>query len=272
MGNILKEKLRNNEQVLGAFISINAPALVEIVGYSGFDFVVIDDEHGAFSPSELENLIRTADSVGLVPVVRVSYDPSSIQKALDRGAKGIQVPMVNTKEDALEVVNRVKFPPLGRRGASFSIRPARYGLDSGKSYLEKCNDEIIVIAHIETLEATKHFEEIIGTEGIDVAFIGTTDLSVDMGFYDKGAKHPDVQKIVRTLNDKGKEMKIPMGTVSGNAKGAKEAFDNGSNYVCVVLNSVMISSFTNVVNESKKVDYISRTYESDIIVSHKGDQ
>ncbi|MBO1909821.1 2,4-dihydroxyhept-2-ene-1,7-dioic acid aldolase, partial [Microvirga sp. 3-52] len=108
MCNTIKEKIQNGQKVTGIFIGIYSPAIVEMCGYAGFDFIVIDDEHGAFSYSELENMIRTAELVNLAPVVRVSYDDASIQKALDRGAVGIQVPMVSTKEEAIQVVNKAK--------------------------------------------------------------------------------------------------------------------------------------------------------------------
>ncbi|RPK06043.1 HpcH/HpaI aldolase family protein [Priestia endophytica] len=253
MKNAVKEKIKRGEQVLGVFLGINSSPLVEMLGYAGFDFVVIDDEHGAFSPSELENIIRTADSVGLVPIVRVSYDRSSIQKALDRGAKGVQVPMVNTKEDALEVVRRAKFPPYGDRGVSYSIRPARYGKDSGKPYLDQCNENIMIIVHIETPEAANNFEDIATVPGIDLAFVGSTDLSVSMGYSLEGASHPEVQKVINELFIKGKERTVPIGTVAGNITAANGAFNKGAQYVGIVLNSLLTSTLTDVVSASKSI-------------------
>jgi 4-hydroxy-2-oxoheptanedioate aldolase len=253
MKNALKEKIKHGEQVLGAFLGIYSPPLVEMLGYAGFDFVVIDDEHGAFSSSELENIIRTADSVGLTPIVRVSYDPSSIQKALDRGAKGVQVPMVNTKEDALEVVRRTKFPPYGDRGVSYSIRPARYGKDSGKSYLDECNENIMIIVHIETPEAANNFEDIVSVNGIDLAFIGSTDLSVSMGYQLEGASHSEVQKIINDLFIKGKELKVPIGTVASSSSATNDGFEKGAQFISIVLNNIITSALNDVVSTSKPI-------------------
>lgn len=246
--NAIKEKIKRGDQVLGVFLGINAPPLVEMLGYAGFDFVVIDDEHGAFSPSELENMIRTADSVGLVPIVRVSYDPSSIQKALDRGASGVQVPMINTKEEALDVVNRAKFPPCGNRGVSYSTRPARYGKNSGKPYLDDSNENVMIIVHIETPEAAYNFEAIATVPGIDLAFIGSTDLSVNMGYQLEGASHPEVQKVINELFNKGEKLGVPIGTVAGNSDAANSAFDKGAKYVGVILNNVLTSALSDVVS------------------------
>ncbi|NGP45689.1 hypothetical protein G4V62_12245 [Bacillaceae bacterium SIJ1] len=242
MKNAVKEKLATGKQVLGCFIGIYAPNIVEIIGYAGYDFIVIDDEHGAFSHSELEQMIRAADSVGLVPLVRVSYDPSSIQKALDRGAKGVQVPMVNTKADAIQAVQRAKFPPKGTRGAAYSHRAARFGKDSGAAFLNASDDHIMIIPHIETLEAAENFESIMSVEGIDMAFIGTTDLSVNMGYKEAGPMHPDVQKVVSDLYAKAAKKDMPIGTVAANAEGAKRAFAQGASYVSVVALSVILQS------------------------------
>lgn len=256
MKNEVKEKIKQGEQVLGAFIGIHSPPLVEMIGYAGFDFVVIDDEHGAFSPTELESMIRTADSCGLVPIVRVSYDPSSIQKALDRGAKGVQVPMVNTKEEALDVVSRAKFPPYGNRGVSYSTRPARYGKESGKPYLDESNENVMIIVHIETQTAASNFEAIATVPGIDLAFIGSTDLSVSMGHSVEGASHPEVQKVINGLFEKAKELDVPIGTVAGNGAAANGAFDKGAQYVGVILNNVITSALDDVASASKPVQPI----------------
>ncbi|WP_298830153.1 aldolase/citrate lyase family protein [uncultured Planococcus sp.] len=251
MKNTLKDQIKNGERVLGGFVGMYSPNLVEMIGYAGFNFIVIDDEHAAFSYTELENLIRTAENVGLVPLVRVSYDPSSIQKALDRGAKGIQVPMVNTKEDAENVIAQAKFPPFGNRGVAFSHRAARYGMDNGEAFIDSSNEEILVIPHIETVEATENFEEIMSVAGIDIAFIGSTDLSVNMGFKKEGAKHPDVQKRIARLYETAQKNNYTIGTVAGDLTSVNDAFDKGAKYVGVVTNTVIFEGLKNLVGQSE---------------------
>lgn len=251
MKNDLKERLNNGEKVTGAFIGINSPAVIEMLGYAGFDFVVIDDEHGALSYSEMENLIRTADSVGLPSIVRVSYDESSIQKALDRGAKGIQVPMVNTIEDARQVVQKAKFPPFGKRGAAYSHRAARFGKDIGKEFLDSSNENTIIIVHIETPEAVENFEEIVSVPGIDVAFIGSTDLSVNMG-YKNGPNNEDVQRVIKDLFRRGKKANVTMGTVAGDSIGACIGLDQGASYVGIVSSNMISNIFTDTIDATKK--------------------
>ncbi|REJ09073.1 HpcH/HpaI aldolase family protein [Halobacillus trueperi] len=252
MKNPLKEKLEKGKSVLGSFLGIYSPPLVEMIGYAGYDFVVIDDEHGAFSPTELEDMIRTADSVDLVPIVRVSYDQSSIQKALDRGALGIQVPMINTKEEAEEAVQKAKFPPRGRRGAAYSHRAAHYGKEKGKNFLDESNEEILVIPHIETLEAAENFHEIINVEGIDFPFIGTTDLSVNMGYKEEGPNHPEVRRVVERIYMEAKERDIKIGTVANDATGANKAYDKGASYVGIVAITVIANALGSVLQSTNK--------------------
>ncbi|MCZ2257357.1 HpcH/HpaI aldolase family protein [Sporosarcina sp. G11-34] len=250
MGISLKSKLLNGEKVVGVIIGDYSPSMVEVIGHVGFDFVFIDDEHGAFSYSELENMVRAADAVNLTPIVRASYDASSIQKVLDRGAKGIHVPMVNTKEDAERVVQSAKFPPSGKRGAAYYIRAAQYGKLSGTDYLEHANNETLVIVHIETPQAVENFEEIMSVPGIDMAFIGATDLAVSMGYPD-GPDHPEVQKVIQGLFEKGREQGVLLGAVAGSSKEVKRELERGANYVLVVGTSIISKALTEVLDASK---------------------
>ncbi|WP_238933659.1 HpcH/HpaI aldolase family protein [Brevibacillus choshinensis] len=252
MRNTVKQKILNGEKVVGAFLGFYSPEIVEMLGYSGFEFIVIDDEHGAFSPRDLENMIRAAESVNLVPIVRVSYDPSCIQKALDRGAKGIQVPMVNTKEEAELVVKRVKFPPIGQRGAAFITRPARYGRDHGKPFLDAEDENVLIIVQIETPQAVDNFEVIISVPGIDMAFIGPTDLSIFMGYKEEGAKHPEVQKVISELRERARQRNIPLGTIAGSHAGVRQELQDGTAFVAVIVTSVMMNAFTDVVEVGRK--------------------
>jgi 4-hydroxy-2-oxoheptanedioate aldolase len=177
----LKEKLKAKEVVLGCFINYYAPSQVEMIGLAGYDFFVLDNEHGSFSPHEIENMIRAANVVGLSVIVRVDYDNSSIQKALDTGAEGIQVPKVNTRLDAETVVKRAKYPTEGDRGVGFSARSARLSREKGAAYIKKANENVLIVIQIESKEAIDNIDEILSTPGIDVAFLGKVDLSASIG-------------------------------------------------------------------------------------------
>ncbi|WP_127580350.1 HpcH/HpaI aldolase family protein [Paenibacillus koleovorans] len=251
MINSVKQKLRNGETATGCFIGFYAPSIVEMIGASGFDFVVIDNEHGPFSWSEVEEMIRAAQLSGTVPIVRVGYDASDIQKALDRGAYGLHVPMVNTKSDAVETVLQAKFPPAGKRGVAYSTRSALYGKLGGPDYLQQSNDQILVAVHIETIEAVDNIDEIMSVEGIDVCYIGPTDLSVTMGYAAEGPNHPEVRKAMDRVLESGRKHGVTVGIQAGNAETLVSQLNWGAGYVGVGITSFMQSAFNDIVNAGK---------------------
>lgn len=232
---------------IGCFVSYYSPPLLEIIGYAGYDFVIIDDEHGAFSYSEISEMIRVAKMVNITPVVRVSYDKSAIQKVLDQGAQGIQVPMVNNVSHAKEIVSKAKYPPEGNRGVSYSIPSAKYGFENGHEFLKNTNKNNFISLQIETKEAVENFNEIVEIQGIDAIFIGTTDLSVNLGY--DSSEHPEVKKIVKDLIDKCNKLNIKVGLVSANAEAVKNSFEMGADYVSVVTNSVIKDGLTQIINQ-----------------------
>lgn len=184
--------LRSGRPCLGLFVNIPSPALVEMAGWAGFEFVVIDNEHGPAGFETTEHLIRAARCGGTLPVVRVSgTSPQEILKALDAGASGIQVPQVNSGEQAEAVVRAAKYPPRGGRGAAFSTRAGGYSLYGGPAHMGRSDDGTVVVIQVETVEAVANLDAILAVRGIDVVFIGPTDLSTSMG-YPGNPGHPEV--------------------------------------------------------------------------------
>lgn len=252
MYNKVKKKLKDNGYVVGCFHGFNSASVVEMLGFSGFDFVVIDNEHGPLTWGEVEEMIRAAELAGTMPFVRVAYDAADIQKALDRGAYGIHVPMINSREQAIEVVQRAKFPPTGKRGTAYSCRSALYGVHSGAEYLQHANDEILIAVHIETPEAVENIEAIMSVEGIDVCYIGPTDLSVTMGYASEGPSHPEVQEAMNHVLESGRKHGVTVGTQVGNAPGVTKQMDWGAHYVGVGITPVLYSAFKEAANAGKR--------------------
>lgn len=253
--NKVKQRLKNGERTLGIFLNFFSPTLVEMLGYSGFDFVVIDNEHGGFSDSEIEHLIRAAECADILLIVRISYDPSCIQKTLDRGARGIQIPMVKTKEQAEEIVRKAKYQPLGDRGTTYSIRTANYGRFGGEDFLDHENDHVLIIVQIETPEAVENFEEIMSVPGIDVGFIGPLDLAVGSGYRKEGPKHPEIKKVIQQLHEKALENHFVIGTIAPTSKDIDEVYAQGTQFVVAVLNSILNQTFDEYIGAwGKKVN------------------
>jgi 4-hydroxy-2-oxoheptanedioate aldolase len=192
--------LKEDRPLVGMFSGFNAAGLIEMAGFAGFDFVIIDNEHGPSGFETTENLIRAAKAAGIVPLVRTcSTTAQEILRTLDVGASGIQVPQVNNVETLRAVVNAAKYPPLGNRGVAFSTRAAGWGFFGGPKHIETSNEKTVIVSHIETVEALENLDELLQVQGVDVFFIGPNDLSVSMG-YAGNYNHPDVQgTIERTL-------------------------------------------------------------------------
>lgn len=192
----MAQMLKEDRPLLGMFIGIPNAALVEIASFAGFDFVIIDNEHGPAGIETTENLIRAARGVGIPPVVRVSgANVQEILRTLDAGASGVQVPQVNNADQMRLVVEAAKYPPLGNRGVAFSTRAAGYGSFGGAAHVQRSNEQTIVVTHVETVEAVKNLDSMLAVGGVNAVFIGPTDLSVSMG-HAGNPGHPEVQETI----------------------------------------------------------------------------
>lgn len=175
-----KNKLEEG-YVVGPFSKTHDPAFVEAMGYSGFDFVILDLEHGPNNIETLQNLIRGAQIASILPIVRVKENnPSIIGEALDIGAAGIQVPQIENARQAREAIERARFAPLGARGVCRFVRAAGYSSMDRFEYFKKANEAIIIL-QIEGQQGIEQLEAILDVEGIDIIFIGPYDLSQSMG-------------------------------------------------------------------------------------------
>lgn len=189
--------LRSGRRLRGIFNSLPSPAVVEMCGHAGFDFVVIDNEHGSAGFETTENMLRAARASGIVPVVRCLRP--DISRVLDMGASAVQIPMVASADEARDLVQQVRYPPVGRRGSAFSPRAAGYGAFPGTFHTRRSNSGIALIVMIETLDAVRQAAEIAAVPGVDAVFVGPNDLSHAMGF-DSDWKAPPVEaEIERAL-------------------------------------------------------------------------
>ena len=180
--NNLKEVLKEGKNGFGTFLKFTDPAVVEIMGFAGFDFVIIDQEHGPISLQSAQNMLRAAESANITPVIRVTDNAETlILRALDIGAQGIEIPQINTKSDALRAVKAVKYSPQGQRGLCRYVRAADYSSMDRYKYFKYASQETMIIAHIEGVEGINNLEEILSVAGIDVIFIGPYDLSQSLG-------------------------------------------------------------------------------------------
>lgn len=202
-----KEYLREKEVVLGLFSKTSDPLFVEATGKAGFDFIILDAEHGPNSVRDIYPLVVAAALNGIYPVVRVpKLEDISIQKIMDLGPAGIQIPKIRNKTDVELAVKDSRFYPKGLRGLCRYVRPAAFSLMEKDQYMQSQND-VTVIIQVEGLEGIKNFNAILEVDELDVIFIGPYDLSQSMGIPGQ-VDHPDllndIEKLVNQCNDKGR--------------------------------------------------------------------
>ncbi len=199
--NIMKAKLAAGQPALGLSVMIPSPHMVEMAAGLGFDWVLIDLEHGTISLETAELMILAAEAGGITPILRPrSNDPRDILAAMDRGAAGVQVPHVASRADAVAAVEAVKFHPMGRRGLAAGTRASGYGYrGSAGDFVAAANRETLVCVQIEDEAAIRNAEEILSVEGVDVFFIGPSDLSQSMGHPGNPKAEPVAEAIESTL-------------------------------------------------------------------------
>jgi 2-keto-3-deoxy-L-rhamnonate aldolase RhmA len=181
--NTTKQKLREGRTVMGAIIGEYAPVALEMTGALGFDFVMIDCEHGSMTLDQVENLVRASEAFDLTPLARVpDHEPSTILRFLDRGVQGIIVPHVNTAEQALAVTRAARYYPDGERSIG-STRAHDYYVGVSRAEAAKfLNEHVMVIPMIEHIDAVRNMDAILAVPGIDVVHIAANDLAQSMGF------------------------------------------------------------------------------------------
>jgi len=179
--NDLKARMQRGEPVYGIFLNSGSSIITEIIGLSGFDFVLIDSEHGPTGVLENRELIMAAEYRNTVPIVRVPNSGSdTILRMLDIGAHGIMVPRVNTQEEAEKVAQAARYSPQGTRGVA-SGRASDYGFTPFADYLRLANERTLVAVQCEDIVCLPDLDAIAATDGIDMIFVGPYDLSSSMG-------------------------------------------------------------------------------------------
>lgn len=174
----LKTRWKRDEVTLGAWCNIGNSLTAEILAKGGFDWVLVDMQHGCMGYETAVDMIRAIDLAGITPLVRVPWnEPTMVGRMLDAGAMGIVAPMVQNVEETQMLVDACRYPPVGRR----SLGPIRVIARDGMGYVPTANDRIAVIPMIETVEALACVEDIAAVPGVDALFVGPFDLSFSLG-------------------------------------------------------------------------------------------
>ena len=195
--NQVKVKIKNGEAALGVISNTSDPMIAEFCGHGGLDYYMIDCEHGAINISQLQDIVRACEVAGITPMARIrSTDPKLILQFLDAGIMGVMMPGVSEVSEIEQLVNSIKYPPLGSRGLG-PVRAWDFGL--GKmpqaEYVQFANQQTLVLPQIEDMKAVENLEALCKVAGLDGFIIGPRDLAMSMGFYD-GPAHDEVKKTI----------------------------------------------------------------------------
>lgn len=206
----LKEKLEKKEVTIGSWITLGHTSVAEILLKVGFDWLVLDMEHSVITYAEMQRLIQVIALGGGTPLVRVSFNhQNEIKKAMDAGAHGVIVPMVQNKIDANQAVASVRYAPKGNRGVGLA-RAQGHGLYPLQNYRKWLDQESVVIVQIEHIDAVSNLEDILSVEGVDGFMVGPYDLSASLGFPGE-FEHPKVQEAFKQVDAIAKKTKTVAG-------------------------------------------------------------
>lgn len=240
----LKQCLWAGERLVGCFVMLPSPAVVEMCGYAGFDFVILDQEHGGAGTETLENQLRAADASGIAALVRIPEASGSMaQHALDAGAEGLLVPHVTSAAVAREIVGAAHYPPHGMRGMATTSRAGRHGMVSVDQHLKRGLERNLVMLQIEDRAVLPEVEEIAGIEGVDALFIGPADLSVSLG-HPGNPGHPEVvaeiDRIIETAKRVGRAKVATFARNRENADAWRR--DRGVEILCLSTTAIFVDA------------------------------
>lgn len=241
INNSLKKMLRAGKTMYGTFLSCNAPDLVEICALAGFDFVVIDTEHGPFIIENVLHMIRAAEAKQITPIVRIpNRIESTILHILDAGAHGIQVPQVNDAKSASEVIGYAKYRPEGNRGIAFP-RASDYAINGLSAYFAHENKETMIVAHCENKICLDNLEEICKLPEIDVVFLGPYDMSQSLGVSGQ-VTHVLVEDAAKRVLEVTGKYGIIAGVYAANGDIARERASQGFRYITIGMDSILFGA------------------------------
>jgi 4-hydroxy-2-oxoheptanedioate aldolase len=194
----LKERVQKSETLFGCFLGLGSPLTAEIMGMAGYDWALIDLEHGAGDERDTLSQLHALEHTSAAAIVRVESNARQrVHRVLDLGAHGIMFPRIDNADQAREAVAAMRYPPLGVRGVALANRACEFG-STFLSYLQTANDALLCVVQIETPTSVKNVEEIAAVDGVDVLFIGPSDLSQSLGILGQ-FRHPTfVDAVERT--------------------------------------------------------------------------
>lgn len=238
--NKIDEMIQQGKVAFGTFVFLPEAAIVEIIGNCGYDFIILDMEHAALEIRDVEKLIRSAELSGLVPFVRLCKDRhDDILRVMEAGAMGVLIPHVMSGREMSRVVQAVKYPPEGKRGACRGVRAARYGDSDFAEYTHAYNLSTWIMALVEDVEASERVEEILSVKGINAVNPGPGDLSNSLGVPGQ-TRHPKVIAVIDKIIAAAQKKGIPVAMYVTDTSESEEWVKKGVNMIIYSIDTRII--------------------------------
>jgi 2-dehydro-3-deoxyglucarate aldolase len=237
------DRLRAGQPSIGSWMQIPHPSVAEIMGRAGFDWVAVDLEHGSFALETLPDICRALELGGTVPFARVAQCAcKDIKEALEVGCRGIIVPMVETREQMQQAVAWAKYPPEGVRGVGYS-RANLFGKHFA-DYVSRINEELVMVAQIESIQAVRNLDAILSVKGVDALIVGPYDLSASMGITAQ-FDHADFKRALAEIESAAARCRIPLGmhVVQPDVKLLQTRITEGYRFIAYGIDAVFLYNF-----------------------------
>lgn len=227
-----RQRVLKREILKGTFLNLGSPITVEIAGKAGFDWLLIDTEHGVGDHETLVHQLQATGNTQAEPFVRIAANETPrYKRVLDLGARGVMVPWVSNVKEAKLAVKSMRYPPQGIRGVASLNRACQFGQDF-ENYYASANKELVTVVQIETVEAVENAEEMASIDGIDVLFVGPTDLTTNYGIsrqFDHPSYREAIARVIVACTSAGKAA----GILLSNTEQIKQAQDDGFSFIAV---------------------------------------
>jgi len=241
--NQVKRKLANGEACRGVWLGLPSPFSARLLAQLPLDWLLIDAEHSPMDVSTMAQMVAAiAETGGPAPFVRVAQASiENMKRALDAGAYGIVAPMINTREQAEQVVAWSKFPPEGERSFGSAYAGLSFGVSMGE-YLRIANQETVIAIQVESKTALDNLDDLFSVPGIDLAFVGPVDLSISLGL-DPLPENPHAlfQEAISEITAAARKHKLPLGIFCSNGAAARQRISQGFQFVNVSSDTASLS-------------------------------
>lgn len=223
----------------------------EMIGIAGMDYVIYDQEHGPLTAETTLELSAAAQNRGVAPIVRVrANEEAEIQRALDIGSAGVQVPQVETREDARAAVEAARFDPIGSRGLSQYVRAGDYW--GSETYTDEQNEDVLLVLQVEGQRGVDNIEEILDVEGIDAVFLGPYDISQSLGIPGQ-VTHERVEALMEEVCEHAAETGTAVGAYADTPEIANRWIDAGVQYVTLGVEASLFTSHLKTLTDAVDV-------------------